>query len=96
MFDYYFIIEMYHCPYCSKPAPFPIGIILPDRRNRTSAWHPDCAVRFIECNSDKCNVDEVITSISEGPDDDGSFEMLIKKVNAAEEQLNYKKIILTA
>ena len=71
----------YHCPYCSKLVTYPTGLILPSRRNPTrgsSAWHPECAVRFIHDNSDKCNVDQVITSISEGPDIDRSFEILIK------------------
>jgi hypothetical protein len=94
-----------NCPYCGKFEPHGSGMMLPDRNLKNSAWHVLCFSRFIWDNRDKCDLDTILDSrdkcdldtiLDRGRDTlDKDFATLIMKVNAAEMQYNYKKIVLT-
>jgi hypothetical protein len=84
-----------NCPYCGEFEPYGSGMLLPDRNLKNSAWHVTCFSRFIWDNRDKCDLDTILDSDRGRDTLDKDFATLIMKVNAAEMQYSYKKIILT-
>jgi len=80
------------CPYCGKLATtLKDSTLLPNRNFKDGWWHDACVARFITDNTQGIEFDftEYVENLKE------NMTELIKKVNAAEKEFNYKKIILT-